>query len=364
MQDGQNDTLASVRLPPLPARRPTGGVAAVGVYGPGGVRIQSGVAGVHRRTLIPPIPPPRSEVSLAPSRPPRPENNPLTDSPRPLTDNPRPLTDNPRPETPTSQVNPVVQSGPGRPDQHISLSQPRPGGARQQNLYVDTPFKGVVSQLPRPHPGSVKRLVTGSARTQSVKSQHPPPPVTPSSQPTVISKQPLGSSSTLKKPSVSEKPSLALSQNNNVLSSPTTDSIICTGCGRCRCVACRTPRPLPQVWLCNNSCLCSAESVLDTTTCMCCVKGIFYHCGQGEDECDSACVDKPCSCSPNKRCLRWGCMSVLALPLPCLLCYLPMRGLSRGLENLYQRCTSQGCRCPAPSPTPASPSDSQKRLLG
>lgn len=350
----------------------------------GGGRGQSGVAAVHRRTLIPPIPPPRPEASFSFSRPPRPENSalsPLTDTPRPLTDTPRPiLTDTPRPltdtlrsETPMSQVNPVVQSGPGRPDQHISLSQPRPAEARKRNLYVDTPLKGVVSHgshMPRPHPGSVKRLVTGSAtsRTQSVKSQslHPSSAAPTPSQPSVISKQPTSSAgtSTLKKPPpVSEKPPLAVSQNNNVLSSPATDSIICTGCGRCRCVACRTPRPLPQVWLCNNSCLCSAETVIDMTTCMCCVKGIFYHCGQGEDE-EAACVDKPCSCSPNKRCLRWGCMSVLALPLPCLLCYLPMRGLSRGVENLYQRCTSQGCRCPAPSPTPASPSDSQKRLLG
>lgn len=214
--------------------------------------------------------------------------------------------------------------------------------------------------MPRPHPGSVKRLVTGS-RTQSVgKSQSPPLPPT---QPTVISKQP--GTSTLKKSGVSsEKPPAVIQNNNAAVSLPATDSIICTGCGRCRCAACRTPRPLPQVWLCNNSCLCSAESVLDTTTCMCCVKGIFYHCGQGEDEGEAACVDKPCSCSPNKRCLRWGCLSVLAVPLPCLLCYLPMLGLSRGVENLYQRCTSQGCRCPAPSPTPASPSDSQKRLLG
>jgi hypothetical protein len=45
-------------------------------------------------------------------------------------------------------------------------------------------------------------------------------------------------------------------------SSTSSDSIICGGCGRCRCAACRSPRPLPSTWLCDNSCLLSPESVV------------------------------------------------------------------------------------------------------
>lgn len=107
---------------------------------------------------------------------------------------------------------------------------------------------------------------------------------------------------------------------------------------------------------------------------MCCVKAGLYHCGEGLEE-EASWVDNPCSCTPNQWLLRWGCLAALSLPLPCLLCYPLLSGLTGLAESCYQRATGQGCRCsqppPAPLPTAAavitasSPgADSQKRLLG
>jgi hypothetical protein len=246
-------------------------------------------------------------------------------------------------------------------DSPITLTSPRTVSARTQNLYVDTPFSGGggPTQLTRTGCAGIPSAVKRSSRTLNNKTQSVPPSV-PNS--TVIT-QPPACPTTLK----SEKAVVA-----GPSPSPGTESIICVRCGRCRCAACGTPKALPAVWLCDNCCLCSAESVLDTVSCMCCVKAAFYHCGerldQDSDKEDSW-VDSPCSCSQNKWWLRWGCLALMSVPLPCLLCYPLLRGLTKGAEQCYQSATSQGCRCPenTDSPTPSSlssPTDSQKRLLG
>lgn len=166
------------------------------------------------------------------------------------------------------------------------------------------------------------------------------------------------------------------------------DSIICPECSRCRCESCRTPRPLPSRWLCEDKCLCSADSCVDYLSCFCCVKGLFYHCGSNSDDDDDdeeeddiddddvvhtrherahkqshcrrrrrrvtprrngaggSCADDPCSCAPSHhRLARWGCLASLSLVLPCLLCYWPLRGAVQLVELCYQRCTRHGCRC-------------------
>ncbi|KAK7865415.1 hypothetical protein R5R35_012782 [Gryllus longicercus] len=139
-------------------------------------------------------------------------------------------------------------------------------------------------------------------------------------------------------------------------------SIICSECGRCRCQSCRRPRPLPQCWLCNNMCLVSAESVVDYASCLCCVKGLYYHCVV-DNEADASLADDPCSCGPPRKLSRWGCLGLLSLVLPCLWCYWPARGCVRVAEKAYARYASQGCRC---EPRPHAFSDAstpQKRLL-
>ena len=111
-------------------------------------------------------------------------------------------------------------------------------------------------------------------------------------------------------------------------------SIICSKCGRCRCLACCTPRAPPSTWLCAGKCLCSPASLVDCLSCACCVKACLYHCGGDE----------------TSRWRWWACLALGALPLPCLLCYVPLTALRRLMETGYQRCTSQGCRCPSTDP--------------
>ncbi|KAJ8346186.1 hypothetical protein SKAU_G00303790 [Synaphobranchus kaupii] len=94
--------------------------------------------------------------------------------------------------------------------------------------------------------------------------------------------------------------------------------LICERCGRCKCQECGAPRSLPSCWLCRQRCLCSAEAAVENGTCLCCVKGLFYHC-QADDEDD--CADRPCSCRPAHLCSRWAAMALLSLCLPCLCCY-------------------------------------------
>ena len=153
-------------------------------------------------------------------------------------------------------------------------------------------------------------------------------------------------------------------------------SIMCDSCGRCRCESCREPPPLPSRWLCNNSCFCSAETVIDYASCLCCVKGLFYHCadsGSGTDaEAGGNCADEPCSCVGPRRIARWACLGALTLVLPCLVCYWPLRGCATGCEKCYATHAAQGCRCDpnsrhhpvgAPSVVSRDSRDPEKRLL-
>lgn len=143
-------------------------------------------------------------------------------------------------------------------------------------------------------------------------------------------------------------PSLPL---NSAIRIDQSDSIICRECGRCRCEACRAPRKLPEYWLCGNACVCSSETVVDTLSCMCCVKTMFYHCGKDcyfdestvEDSTNA--FDRPCSCTGEHACARWSFMGVLGMVLPCLWCYLPLKGCAKATQSVYQRCTATGCRC-------------------
>lgn len=126
--------------------------------------------------------------------------------------------------------------------------------------------------------------------------------------------------------------------------------ITCPRCDRCRCEQCQSPRPLPQTWVCNKTCLCSAESIIDYASCLCCAKALFYHCARDNDmDCDDSsgtpCVDNPCSCGPYKRTQRWGWLSALSLVLPCLWCYWPMRGCVALCEKCYGKFARRGCRC-------------------
>ena len=64
--------------------------------------------------------------------------------------------------------------------------------------------------------------------------------------------------------------------------------------------------------------------LLDCCTCMCCVKGLFYHCTKDTKD-EGSMEENPCSCEgPVSGCLaRWGVMGLMSVFMPCLLCYLP-----------------------------------------
>uniref|UniRef100_A0A3Q3AAQ7 Sprouty homolog 4 (Drosophila) n=1 Tax=Kryptolebias marmoratus TaxID=37003 RepID=A0A3Q3AAQ7_KRYMA len=129
-------------------------------------------------------------------------------------------------------------------------------------------------------------------------------------------------------------------------SSPTEKKhlLLCEHCGKCRCTECTLPRTLPSCWVCNQECLCSAQNLVDTATCMCLVKGIFYHCAEDEDD-EGSCADKPCSCSQANCCARWSFMAALSMVLPCLICYLPATGLAKLGQKCYDNVSRPGCRC-------------------
>lgn len=116
----------------------------------------------------------------------------------------------------------------------------------------------------------------------------------------------------------------------------------CEDCSRCSCPECRRPRPLPSCWMCGRRCMCSAQSAVEYSTCVCCVKGLFYHCSSDDED---TCADKPFSCTQPHCCVRWTTVSLLALLFPCLLCYLPAKGCVAVCQSCYDQVTRPGCRC-------------------
>ncbi|TNN39631.1 Protein sprouty 2 [Liparis tanakae] len=121
----------------------------------------------------------------------------------------------------------------------------------------------------------------------------------------------------------------------------------CDGCGRCRCPECSRPRVLPSCWTCGRRCVCSVQSAVEYGTCVCCVKGLFYHCSSDDED---TCADKPFSCAQSHCCVRWATVSLLAALFPCLLCYLPAKGCVAACQGCYDRAARPGCRCEGERP--------------
>ncbi|XP_068745522.1 protein sprouty homolog 2-like [Montipora capricornis] len=73
----------------------------------------------------------------------------------------------------------------------------------------------------------------------------------------------------------------------------------------------------------------SVDVLIDYASCMCGVKAVLYHCSKDSFD-EGNVLEQPCSCGPpRKPCLgRWGCLAACSVFLPCLLCYLPLKGCS------------------------------------
>ncbi|KAF7402956.1 hypothetical protein HZH66_005223 [Vespula vulgaris] len=307
--------------------------------------------------------------------------------------------------TPTSMD---VPTPPRSPLGEVSLATPRPDGERIINEYVETPFKQQSNVVERRLDGIVlvdtidgKRSGNDCPKKERARSRgkHATDSGIPSLHRAVVNNTSgsrrrglvdasnnhpsgiilSGTASTINtapatvrilreggdRRAVTKQPVSFTKEPANALGSRTYEpglSIICEYCGRCRCESCREPPPLPSRWLCNDSCFCSAETVLDYASCLCCVKGLFYHCVDGNGggggpgsgatgpssmdvDNGESCADQPCSCSGNRTLSRWACLSALTLAMPCLLCYWPLKGCVAVCETCYARHASQGCRC-------------------
>lgn len=300
----------------------------------------SSLARVHGHDHTRPLPPPRLH-----------EANSLPPSPAPITLPLAPLgsfrTRTSRPDsrtTPTTTTTTTTTSV-----SEVTLTVPRPDGERALNEYVETPFR---PSFERTHqqdypkcPKAERRLQQqrklAQARHNAIhrRQSHSLLQSSSPTSPLPVTKQPV---------SFTKEPSASLGSGSLSNRSEPPLSIMCDYCGKCRCESCREPPPLPSRWLCHNNCFCSAETALDYASCLCCAKGLFYHCGDstgdGNNE-GGTCADEPCSCTGNKKAARWACLGALTLVLPCLLCYWPLKGCVTVCETCYARHAAQGCRC-------------------
>lgn len=238
----------------------------------------------------------------------------------------------------------------------VTLTVPRPDGDRIANEYVETPFRPILLQNNQGRtlsadtpkcPKTERRLQQQQQKAAHYHNSHHRHQLRRQNH-LLQSAAPVGNNTITKQPvSFTKEPSNATSPNSRGTDS-TGLSIMCDFCGRCRCESCREPPPLPSRWLCDNSCFCSAETVLDYASCLCCVKGLFYHCadsGSGVESENGNCADEPCSCTGSRKTARWACLGALTLVLPCLLCYWPFKGCVAVCEACYARHKAQGCRC-------------------
>lgn len=120
---------------------------------------------------------------------------------------------------------------------------------------------------------------------------------------------------------------------------------ICAKCSKCRCKNCIQPQTLPSKWICNGTCLLSSDCIVDSLSCMCCVKAANYHC-----RCWHCCIEEK---DKLREASSWRlrgfvdtiCIIISSFFLPCLCCYFPMRLCQRCVESAYSFCTYKGCRC-------------------
>ncbi|KAL7648600.1 UNVERIFIED_CONTAM: hypothetical protein RMT77_000506 [Armadillidium vulgare] len=263
---------------------------------------------------------------------------------------------------------------PTDPTSPITLAVPRPEHQRSPNVYVDVPFQHRV--LPRREEVSNGN---GSSARRARENAHELPLVHGAFQRASMHRNLMKASTAVSSPTIETSTLQKQKRGSPIISQPSSitftkgvpeeDSIICSRCGRCRCEACSLPRPPSGAWVCGGKCHVSPSTAVDYLSCLCCVKGVLYHCGKDSFDESSSVVDRPCSCSGSDAVLRWACMALAALPLPCLFCYWPLRGVRALFEKTYERFTTQGCKCrPSPDiarrPNPhQTPAPTEKRLL-
>ena len=252
------------------------------------------------------------------------------------------------------------------PTPAVSLDRPRPGTARAANLYSRAPDAADRARADRSEaerlasrsrPGTAKRREHGDRAgrgERGERGERSRAGLRAESASVVKSRlQETEKRPIREQPGSLKKPGCVTGGvGSDSSSEPVEDSIVCPVCGRCRCDACRAPRPLPQRLLCDT-CLLSVDTCVDFTSCMCCVKAAAYHCAASDS--GSRAADRPCSCAPAGAgcCLRWTALLLLTALVPCLACYWPLRAAARLAQVCYGR--GEGCSCPPPEPRDAAP---------
>lgn len=128
---------------------------------------------------------------------------------------------------------------------------------------------------------------------------------------------------------------------------PCKEGLICSRCGKCRCMSCTQPRQMPKCWVGPSfyRCECSAQQVINVCSCLCCVQALFYHCLYHPDD-DHDIVMEPCACCESSRCcLRWTILGLLVPCLPCLCLYCPLQCGVDACTSCYNGCNQRGCHC-------------------
>lgn len=379
--------------------------------------INSSISSINSHRSIPPIPPVTAPLSATTASSNNNNRNQVSTFSRRRTDVIlSPITVPPRSITPSvapaanfisNALSTVVGRSSSPVNNGVTLQVPRPENERITNEYVDTPFSNKLNA-----PGSRHSLATSTVTTRNQLNnshhnhQNQNNHLLHSTNISTIDEisnnnnnnnnnskiiLPNRTQSTLQRPNVlpiTKQPSFrnmnTLSKkdaglhqqfshcpqdstvqnatNNNELTSAgdQASDIMCPQCNRCMCRECQQPRKLPSKWICKDNVYCSAETIIDYASCLCCVKAFFYHCSQDHDhelDCENEtirCAEDPCSCVPYKRSSRWGCLSVLSVLLPCLCCYWPMRGCVSLCAKCYDKHRRHGCRCNNNKSSPSS----------
>ena len=137
----------------------------------------------------------------------------------------------------------------------------------------------------------------------------------------------------------------ALIEVNEAKLRPGEHDYPCPRCGKCMCAQCKHETRVSVTrdqLMCGDRCLCNVDTIVESATCLCCIKACFYHCSNPDK--DDNCSGKPCSCQDSNRCARWSAIIAVVPLLPCLLCYPVARGCIAACRAC-NRCSKPGCRC-------------------
>lgn len=295
-------------------------------------RLNSATSGRHSRPLPPPggarriqvpVPPPRPEHTLTPGSRPIPPPLVLPTASKNVPTPPTQPTQLSAAAAPAAlQLLPSSQNWSG-----VTLTQPRPEPDREKNLYTEAPKKLLPQQV-LDLPSSATKQPPATASLEEAASLD-------SSSISVIPPHHPHKSAAGLKTSNSEK----YGDTRNI------ESIFCQRCGKCKCAACVRPRKLPEKWLCQGTLLCSKKTVVDGLSCMCCVRGLFYHCTKDSQKGEIDPQKEPCACTGNQAAARWGIMLPLLPLIPCLIAYPVWSACAKMTESVYAKCTASGCQC-------------------